>query len=476
VRAVRRSLAAGRWPLEVGRWPLAICCAATAHAAVAGAPEPGPAGILPVAALTSNNDMFGNGLGNGDDFRTAGIGGHIRLGGLVLAADGAMLTDRGGGTRSDELVAVAGWYLGPRTPRTGWHLSGFAGAGVRVDGDLHGQDVQNSVHRAIDVDEVYLTYDAGSVSPAVTGSAVAGWLGPAGLGLTGWWGVQLVAAGQWAVDGEAIGEFGPRLCLVGQQGALWAGTRLRLRDGEPTGPSVGATGEHEDGLWFDLGTFVTPFGGGTAWGYQLRSAFNPESRAALGSIGLVVDPGTSPAAAELALEHDLAVYNGGGLGVQLRWHPWPYQDVGRRSAAVLDYAFGTEPDGRLSFDKGPGGMPVGADLRHDQFTLGWEEGFRTPDWSGVRFVPWVQAGAGARQEGVVVEGSGARFTQGKATTLVVRGAVGVRLVIAEVVSLGGSLDGWLPAWSEDLHAFGETVRLNDPGWAVGLHLAAHIAW
>ena len=55
-------------------------------------------------------------------------------------------------------------------------------------------------------------------------------------------------------------------------------------------------------------------------------------------------------------------------------------------------------------------------------------------------------------------------------------AVDLRVVWAEAISLGASLDGWLPFWREDLRAYGETVTLNDPGWAVGLHLAAHIAW
>jgi hypothetical protein len=449
-----------------------------AHAAVAGAPEPGPAGILPQAALNSSNDMFANGLGNGDDFRTAGLGGHLRLGGLTLAVDGSMLTDREAGTRSDEVLAVVGLAFGRGRATTGWHAGGFVGGGVRVDGDLGGEEVQNLVHRTIQADEVHLPYDGDEeVRPALTGSAVAGWLGQAGLGLTGWWGGQLVAAGQYAVDGEAILEAGPRLCLVGQQGAVWAGVRYRWRDGDPASLTAAATGRHEDGTWLDLGTFVVPFGQGEgAWGYQLRSGLNIETRAAFGSLGLVVAPGVSPPARELALEHDLAVYGGGAFGIQLRWHPWPYQDTGRRSAAVLDYRFGTEPDGRLHLDTGTGSAPLGADLRHDQITVGWEEAVRSPAWSGLRFVPWLQAGVGARQEGIVAEGDKARFTTDRASTAVVRGAFGVRLVMGERLSLGGSLDGWLPFWSEEVQAGADTVTLNDPGWAVGLHIAAHISW
>lgn len=462
----------------IARWLLVAGCLPVAHAAVAGAPEPGPSGRLPVAALNSSNDMFANGLGNGDDFRTAALGGHLRLGDLTFAADGSMLTDREAGTRSDELLAVAGWALGRDIPTLGWHAGGFIGGGVRVDGDLYGDEVQNAVHRTINADEVHLAYDGDDVvRPALAGSAVAGWLGPAGLGLTGRWGGQLIAAGQYAVDGEAIMELGPRLSLIGQQGALWAGVRYRWRDGDPAGATAAATGVHEDGLWLDLGTFVVPFGQGDAvWGYQLRSGINTETRAAFGSLGLVVAPGVSPPAPELALEHDLAVYGGGGFGVQLRWHPWPYQDTGRRCAAVLDYCFGTEPDGRLRLDAGPSSTPVGADLRYDQFTAGWEEAVRSPDWSGLRVVPWIQAGLGARQEGIVVEGDGARFTADQASTAVARGALGVRLVMGDRLSLGGSVNGWLPFWREDAQVGEDTVTLNDPGWAAGLHLAAHISW
>lgn len=459
-------------------WLLVAGCMPVAHAAVAGAPEPGPAGVLPVAALNSSNDMFANGLGNGDDFRTAGLGGHLRLGGLTLAVDGSMLTDREAGTRSDELLAIAGWAFGRERPTTGWHAGGFIGGGVRVDGNSGGEEVQNAVHRTINVDEVHLAYDGDEeIRPALTGSAVVGWLGPAGLGLTGWWGGQLIAATQYALDGEAIMEAGPRLCLVGQQGAVWAGVRYRWREGDPANVTAAATGWHEDGLWLDLGTFVVPFGQGDgAWGYQLRSGINTESRAAFGSLGLVVAPGVSPPAPELALEHDLAVYGGGGFGVQLRWYPWPYQDTGRRSAAVLDYSFGTEPDGRLRLDTGPHSNPVAADLRYDQFTAGWEEAVRSPDWSGLRFVPWVQAGVGARQEGIVVEGDGAHVATDRASAAVARGALGVRLVMGERLSLGGSVNGWLPFWREEVHSGTDTVTLNDPGWAVGVHVAAHIAW
>jgi hypothetical protein len=459
------------------RWLLATACGASLHAAVAGAPEPGPTGILAVASLTSSNDMFGTGVGNGDDFRTAALSGHLRLGGLMLVADASMLTDRGGGTRSDEAVLAAGWAFGQETPHTGWHAGGFLGGGVRIDSNLHGQEVQNVVHRTIGAQQVHLDQDpVDSTRPVLVGSAVLGWLGQAGQGMSGWWGGQLVAAGQWAEDGQVIAEVGPRVSLVGQEGAFWLGTFVRMREGEAPGTTAEMTGRHEDGWWFDSGTFITPLRhGGTSWGWQVRVAANPETGASLGSLGLLARPGVSAAGASLALEHDLSIYNGGGFGVQLRWYPYPYQDA-HRSAVVLDYRFGTEPDGSLSLDTGPADIALGAELRHDQWTVGWEEGYRSPDWSGLRFVPWSQAGAGVRQEGLVVEGPGAHVTKGRATTLVARGAVGLRLEWRDTLSLGASLDGWLPAWSEDMRVGGDSVTLNDPGWAIGLHLAAHIAW
>jgi hypothetical protein len=449
--------------------------ATAAHAAVAGAPEPGAAGVLPVATLKTSNDMFANGLGNGDDFRTAAVGGLLRLDHVVVTFDAAMLTDRAAGTRSDELLAVAGYAFGPDEPRSGWQIGGFLGAGIRVDGDISGQEVQNAVHRTINVDEVHLAYDARDrIRPTTTGSVVGGWLGPAGLGLTGWWGVQLVAAGQWTPEGELLAEVGPRLSLVGREGAFWVGVRQRLRDGQPPGGTVAATEAHEDGLWLDSGTWITPLRcGERVWGWQVQAAINPETRAATGSVGLVVSPGAGPAGREVALAHDLAVYSGGGLGVQLRWYPFPYQDA-QRSALVLDYSFGTQPDGRLLL--GTSDDAFGADLRHDQWTVGWEEGYRSPDWSGVRFVPWVQAAAGLRQEGVVAETRPGLFLDGRATTPVARGAAGVRVEWRDLLSLGGSLDGWLPAWREELRAGGQSITLNDPGWAVGVHLAAHVAW
>lgn len=451
--------------------------AAPLGAAVAGAPEPGPGGIVPVALAASSNDMFGNGVGNGDDFRTAAVGGHLRLGGLTLALDAAMLTDRVAGTRSDELVAAAGWSFGPAAPRTGWHVGGFAGAGVRVDGDLHGEEVQNAIHRLIGADQVHLDRDpVDRIRPALTASAAAGWLGPAGGGLTGWWGGQLVAAGQWAVGGEAIVEVGPRLSLVGQEGAFWFGGFVRARAGDPAGPTAAATGAHEDGWWFDSGTCVTPFGSGAArWGWQVRASINPETRASLGAIGLVVRPGLGAIGPGLALEHDLGFYNGGGFGVQLRWYPHPWQDA-HRQAVVLDYRFGTEPDGLIDLD-GPSAQGRAAELRHDQWSLAWEEGYRSPARGGVRVVPWAQAGVGVRHEGAVVAtGPGAHAAQAQASAPAARAAAGVRLEWRELLSLGASVDGWLPAWRESACLDGTRLTLNDPGWAVGLHVAAHVAW
>ena len=79
-------------------------------------------------------------------------------------------------------------------------------------------------------------------------------------------------------------------------------------------------------------------------------------------------------------------------------------------------------------------------------------------------------------EGVVVEGDGARSSEGRALTLAGRGAAGLRIEWAGTLGLGTSISGWLPAWHEDLSEAGNVITLNDPGWALGLHLTAQIAW
>jgi hypothetical protein len=450
---------------------------AAAHAAVAGAPEPGPTGVMPGFSISSSNDLFANGLGNQDDHRTAGLAVEATLGRWVLAVDGSMLTDRAEGTRSDSLTAVLGRQYGVRAPTAGWHIGGFAGLGVQFDRNLAGQDIQNAIHRQFGVAEVHVPYDRDQPPRlALAGSVAAGWLGAPFDAMSGWWGFQGVVSGTAVGGGETIVEVGPRLVLVGREGAAWIGPRLRLRGGNPPGTTAAATGEREDGLWIDTGSFIMPFrsGDGLA-GWQLRLGINPESRAASGSIGVVVRPGVGPTGKTLDIEHDLAVYNGGGLGVQLRWFPWAYQDA-RRSALVVDYRFGTEPGSSLTLGTGTGGLPVGADLRHDQWTLGWEEGYRSPEWSGFRFVPFAQGAVGVRTEGVMIQGQGPRTLAGQATVPVLRGAAGVRVVWTDTLSMGASLDGWLPGWREELRGGGEHVTLNDAGWALGLHLAAHVAW
>lgn len=456
-----------------------ICVAAPMAAAVPAIPEAGPSGVLPTFTLTTTNDLLGNGLGNGDDFRTAGVSGAWRLDHVVVAVDGAMLTDRAAATRTDQLTILAGVWLGPLRPRLGWQVGSFLGAGVQLAGDLGGQDMQNWVHRTINVDQVHVAYDPGQGARAIVGaSVVGGWLSavPPGLSMTGWWGVQMVAAGTTVCDGEQLWEAGPRLVLVGLESAFWLGTRWRGMQGASTGPTVAATLDHEVGWWLEVGTTITPLRcGGSNLGWHMRSAFNPETRATLGSLGLLLQPGGGPSGASLDLQHDLAIYDGGGVGLQLRWLPYPYQDT-RRSALVLDYRFGTNPDGQLDWNNGPGG-PAGAEQRHDQITLGWEEGLRSPAWSGVRLTAAIDVSAGVRTEGVLAQGAGARTLAAHATTGVFRQSGVVRLEFGETLSLGVSLDGWLPWWHESVtnQSAGATV-LNAPDWTTGIHLAAHVAW
>ncbi len=457
------------------RWLLAAACVPLAHGAVSGVPEPGPTGLLPRASISTTNDMLGNGVGNGDDFRTAGVGGHYASRGLVLAIDAAMLTDRNGSTRSDELVATAAWSWGQAAPALGWRWSGLVGGGLRLDRYLGGDVIQNGLHRGINAPEVDAEYDdVNSLAPVLAGSGALGYLSRSRLPfLTGWWGGQLVGSSSYAVDGELIIEGGPRLTLVGRDGSFWAGARYRWQAGDPVGPTLAATGQHEQGWWVDSGTFVTPVDWG-GWGYQVRAGLNLETLAVNGALGAVYRPGTASPGEEMEMQHDLSVYQGGAFGVQLRWYPTALQLQGsRRPAVAFDYRFGTEPDGRISLDLSPNRIPTGADLRFDQVTVGWEEGWVAPILATVDLVPYLQVGAGGRREGVVSEGVGVRA---ESVAPVVSGALGCRVVFFQTVSLGLSIDGWLPVYSEDVTLGGSTVTLNDPGWNIGGHLAAHIAW
>ncbi|MCS6969804.1 MAG: hypothetical protein NZ552_02135 [Planctomycetes bacterium] len=439
--------------------------------------EPGPGGVWPRLLIASSNDLFGNGLGNGDDFRTAGAAAQLRLGPLLLVGDAALLTDRSGGTRCDVVFGGALWRWGGEATRLGWSATAAVGGGVRAAGSLGGAEIQNRVHRLLGIAGVSLAYDGDlTASPALLAAAAGGWWSPAPLG-TGWWGWEFVACGSAVGDGERQLTAGPRWVLLGQEGSWWLAAYRQWWDGEPPRATLATVASRESGWWAEIGSDAVPWGRGPrAWGYRVRSAWNPQTRAALGSVGVVWAPGVAGAGAELWLEHELALYTGGGLGVQLRWRPWPWQDSGRWCGPLLDYRFGTEPAGRHLLDLGSGEAPAEADLRHDQLSIGWEEAWRSPPHGRWRAIPFVQASSGLRQEGLVVIGQRRVQHSTRATTIALRGGCGLRAEWAETLSLGLSWEGWLPAWRETLSAPPLVVTLNDAGWAWGAQLAALLAW
>lgn len=451
-----------------------LIAAAAAAAAVPGLPEPGPAGAWPRLLVASGNDLFGNGVGNGDDARTAAAALQMRAGPLLAAVDGALLTDRAGGTRRDVLLGSVLWSWGGRQPALGWQAAAALGGGAKVEGRLGGAEVQNGVHRLRGIAAVPLAYDreGATLRPLAAATALVGWLGTAEPLLTGWWGLQ-AGAGSWlTATGETDLAVGPRLVLVGRDASWWLAGWYRWWGG-PEGPTQAAVAAHERGWWAEIGTDAVPFAG---WGYRVRSGWNPETRAAFGSVGAVWEPGRAAPGRELWLEHELALYSGGGLGVQLRWHPWPWQDAGRVSALLLDYRFGTEPDGTRVLGWGDGDAPAEADLRHDQLALGWEEALRSPRWGAWRGTGFAQARAGARHEGLRLTAARGSRVLARHTAPALSAGVGARVEWRDLASLGASWEGWLPAWDERVQKPQLSVRLNDPGWALGLHLAVHLAW
>lgn len=453
------------------RWAAAVALAAPLAAAVAGVPEPGPASGLATLSLTTQNDLFASGQGDRDDFRTAGLDTAWSSGRYVLSGAWSMLTDRQSGSRSDQALFLAG-LEGARSWAGGWRAAGFAGAGIQLDQRLAGQGAQNVVHRIVGASPVDLAYDdPRGARGALAASASLGWHDER-------WALELVGAGEAVESGEVVGEIGPRLCLLADGGALWLGPRWRGHDGDPGSGTAARTLDHEDGLGVDLGAWIAPGSWlGHPCGWQARAGYNLITHASSGSIGLLLRPGESPSGVRtILIDHDLAWYGGGGMGVQLRVAPATAPSSGWYGTGLLDYRFGTDPDGRLAWGLGAGDR-VTAHVRHDQVAAGGEGGWRTA-WDGrLQLAAAVQALAGVRSEGVVAEVPGAQRLEGRATAPVAAGSAAIRLEIDRVFMLGFSLDGWLPAWSETLAMpGGGQVGLNRPGATWGLHAGGRLAW
>lgn len=118
--------------------------------------------IGPLAAqrieFTTENDLFTDDTAR-DDLYTFAVELATERHGTHFALREDAFTDRAAGVRFDE----TGWSLGRALPlRRSWQSYGEVGA-VRIGRGLFGEEVQNTVHRALGSDELALEYLAPSL-------------------------------------------------------------------------------------------------------------------------------------------------------------------------------------------------------------------------------------------------------------------------------------------------------------------------
>lgn len=129
---------------------------------ISGVPPPMPPLADPRFQIYSTNDALGGG-GRVDDFRTQQIGLAVRLGSSWLAlVDHSILTleDSPEPGRTDQTSASLGYSFVDRTSRDGDRNRLLSGFGVRANGGITGDRVQNGFHRLINRSEKELPYTA----------------------------------------------------------------------------------------------------------------------------------------------------------------------------------------------------------------------------------------------------------------------------------------------------------------------------
>lgn len=137
----------------LGRCLLAACCLLVA----AGGPRAETALVL-----RTSNDL-GVFLPAKDDLYTASLGADLVTGNLGFTLDERMFTDRDAGLRFDETYLTVAATVPAPSP---WEVRVRAGA-VRVGRGLFGENLQNLVHRLLNIDEVELDYIEGSETHAL---------------------------------------------------------------------------------------------------------------------------------------------------------------------------------------------------------------------------------------------------------------------------------------------------------------------
>lgn len=450
---------------------LALGLASPACAAIAGVPEEPRPGTLPGAWLAWSNDSFGGEMGqNTDDYRTNAISGGIRLGQhWVIALDYSMLTHLetpGAEERCDELTATIGYrHDFVELPRA-WVAGG---AGVRLAGDLGGEQAQNTWHDLWDYARVHVPYEDGGAAGVAYVAGGWAWVPDVELGsmLDHRLGIHLSGAALASTDGEFQAALSLQFAATGRDAAFWIGLREQLNGGSHLSNTAAAVAEHEDGTWLTFGTSAG------AWSFD--GGVDLHTQATVGRVGFLWKRGTSTLPAQVAeIEGILGLYDGYALGLQYRWRPhWLDDLTGGRAAMMLDYRFGQYPGADWY-----GNMVV---VR--QPLLGIDVGWSAPR-GGFQVVPFVYAAAGVRQEQVEVTLPGARFPKDEAVRAVVQGGVGLRCYWGEPPSgertarYGVSLvyDVWQPFGEATVSNGVETGTYQEAGGAAGLRLAATVAW
>ena len=451
---------------------LAIGLANPAMGAIAGVPEEPRPGTLPGAWFVWGNDSFGGELGeNTDDFRTNSFNGGLRLGEhWVIAVDYSMLTHLdtlpGDELRSDELTMTLGYrHNFTEIPRA-WMAGG---AGVRIAGDLGGENAQNAWHDLWGYERVAVNYE--DRASAGVAYVAGGWAYIPDLDFIDFLnhrlGLHFSAAALGTTDGEYQGMASVLLAATGRDAAFWLGVRQQFNGGSSLSITAEAVAEHEDGTWLMFGTSAG------AWFFE--GGTDVHTKATVGRVGFMWQRGGAKAQTQLAeVEGILGLYEGYALGLQYRWRTDWLNDVsGHRAAFMIDYRFGQYP----------GVDWYGNNVVVRQPLIGIDLAWVAPR-DGFQLTPFIYIGGGIREERVEITMPGSRFPTARAVRAVIQGGVGLRCQWGSLprdertARYGFSFvyDVWQPLSDASVSNGTEIGYYQERNAAAGLRMAATVAW
>jgi hypothetical protein len=456
---------------------LLILSATIASAAVSGVPEAPRPGARPAVWLAWGNDAFGGETGdNTDDYRTNAVTLGVQLDGWIIGLEHSMLTDRRQGVelRSDQLNLAVGheWELRLSAYDRLW-LAG--GLGARATGTYGGQQIQDRWHAINGFRPFELAEDESAQEGTIwahgewlfTGEAAGipdlPFVRPGQLGL------DLRSSAMLTSGGEQVGSLSASLVLLGADAHAMFGLTRELRGGTSPNQTAQRTAEHEEGTWFTYGL--------GAGGWFVHGGWGLSGDATWGALGWQWGRTPARTATQVAsLEGVVAIYQGYALGMQYRWQPgWLGELSQRQLSCFADYRFGRFPGSASMLDN----------------SLVMRQGLLGVDWEPLRlggptmsFAPFIQGGAGMREERIKVTGERAYYPEQGAQRTVVQGSVGLRCQFSTgsvlLPAYGFSLvyDAWLPlddATAKDPMG-GDPLHYQQSGSAFGLRFNAMVAW